>query len=90
MNNKILDVINRIKTGTPLTVTNKYRLALWLSELSDKKVSVNIVEYTEKIRLILVKYKDDILSEKNKAEAISKALNDLKILFVEAQNDDEK
>lgn len=30
------DIFSRIKTGTPLTVTNKFRLILWIEELIEE------------------------------------------------------
>ena len=86
----MLDVINRIKTGTPFTITNKHRLVGWLEELLDEKKTTDIERYREKFRLVLVRYRDSLLTGENKAQAIGKALNDLKILFVEAQNENEK
>lgn len=90
MSETILDVINRIKTGTPFTITNKNRLVGWLEELHDEKKTANIERYREKFRLVLIRYRDSLLIGKNKAEAIGRALNDLKILFVEAQNENTK
>ncbi len=88
MSETLLDVINRIKTGTPFTVTKKHMLAGWLKELLNENKTTNIERYREKFRLVLVRYRDSLLIEENKAQAIGRALNDLKILFEEAQNED--